>query len=195
MQLKAHKCILAALLLFGLGIIVGTIIVPAYRLVLQEDSTIHPAASELENEVAGLGENLFISEEFPREVAGMSRRKLLTGEDAEDIIYGILGQDFKISQAIIATYKNSEKEFMLFISEFATQGIAEKVIATMEKYLVESDSYGDIYTINLSNGTAVNYLEGEGRSSYFYYKDSRVFWVTVTGEAPTSVVEELYSTF
>ncbi len=191
MHLKAHKYVLVALLLFGLGFLVGTSLDLAYRRYTRERAallyaeTLNSAPKEEEAQP-------FV---FPRDVAGMPRSELLTGSQARDFISGYVGNGGSITEAYIGTFKGSRGEVVIFAADYTDSSEAREIRKMMERSLEEKAPFDASDIFELYAGVSVNRFLDRNTVHYFFSKGSRLLWVTVKSEEPLEVLRDVYTHF
>lgn len=193
MHLKAHKLVLIALLLFGVGLLLGTNLGNMYRR--------HTRGADFArlSSAVGVGSRTkdpeLSKDDFPREVAGMVRTNLLSGEEAEEFIYSFLGKERILSSAYIGTYKAANREAVVFVAEFLSHGEAEAVLDAMKKALNGNDTLNKYIEIYIPDEGAVNHVLDENKSHYFFSKGSRVIWLMAGAEECMEVLMDFYRYF
>ncbi len=192
MHLKAHKLVLIALLLFGVGLLVGTNLGNMYRRHTRDaDFALHTTeevgSSAIDPELS--------KDDFPREVVGMVRTNLLSGEEAEEFIYSFLGKERILSRAYIGTYKDADREAVIFVAEFLSRWEAAAVLDAMKKALNGKDTFNECSEKEILDGVTVNYLLAEKKSHYFFSKGSRVIWLMAGAEECIEILMDFYRYF
>ncbi len=190
MHLKAHKYVLLALLLFGLGYLVGTSLDMAYRRYTREQAAVNYSES-VEAAPNKVGETFA----FPREIAGLNRTELLQGEQARDFIHGYLGKDGSIQEAYIGTFKGSRGDFVIFAAFYPSTGKAEEIRESIEKALQEEHPFDDYSVVELYEDCFVNEWQDNNHVHYFFHKGSRLLWVTVQAEDPREILADIHRHF
>ena len=115
MHLKTHKMVLTALLLFGMGLLVGTNLEAVYRRSVREKALL--LYTRIRD--ADALEETVLREDLPREAAGMQRTEYLTGDRASDFMTGYLGKETELVQASIGTYKGNGREAIVFSARYS----------------------------------------------------------------------------
>ena len=191
MHLKAHKLILAALLLFGVGLLLGTGMGNMYRRHIRADAarlaTVDLGSGSMEQEL--------VAECFPREVGGMVQTNLLTGDQAADFIGRFLGPERRLSSAYIGTYKGAEREVVIFMAKFSAPAEAEAVFAAMERALEKNDTFTEVSEKHIFEDITVNYLLDDKNSHYFYLKGNRVIWLMAGPQECIETLMDFYLSF
>jgi hypothetical protein len=192
MHLKAHKLVLIALLLFGVGLLAGTSLGNMYRRYNREADF-----ARLVKAYAGSGtiEPGINHGDFPREVAGMVRTNLLAGEEATKFVYSYLGNERNLSSAYIGTYKDSQREVVIFVATFYSPEEAEDVLASMKKTLYGKDSFKECGEKSILDDVTVNFLQEANNSHYFYSKGTRVIWLMAGAGECIEVLTDFYRYF
>lgn len=191
MHLKAHKLVLAALLLFGVGLLLGTGMGNMYRRHIRAD------AARLAPVDLGSGsmEQELVNECFPREVAGLVQTNLLTGEQAEDFIGRFLSPEHSLSSAYIGTYKGAEREVVIFMAKFPAPAEAQAVLTATKRALEKNDNFTEVSEKHIFEDITVNYLLDDKNSHYFYLKGNRVIWLMGGPEECIETLLDFYLSF
>jgi hypothetical protein len=192
MHLKAHKLVLMALLLFGVGLLTGTSLGNMYRRHARDADFARHVKSELNS---GIIDPVVTNGDFPREVAGMVRTNLLTEEKAEEFVYSFLGKERVLSSAYISTYKDADREVVIFVAIFYSPWEAEEVLTAMKKTLQGKDIFKECSEKSILDDVTVNYLRDDKNSHYFYSKGNRVIWLMAGAEECIEILTDFYRYF
>jgi len=174
MQLKVHKYALLTLILFGLGLLVGSTLAPYFRRLTRSPFVLPSPILLRENGAVDNDQNEAL---FPEEVCGMSKAGMITGLDAADIIYGYVGRDNVIKEAFIGTYKNTEKEVTFFVSVLHSSQDAEMLFQRMYKTLQNKNIIETVHIREPREAFSVYSFQEKDLHHCFFIKGTRVIWL------------------
>ncbi|MBO8168597.1 MAG: hypothetical protein H0Z35_05320 [Thermoanaerobacteraceae bacterium] len=124
-------------------------------------------------------------EEFPKELAGMSLIKLVTGEEAKRNISQLHGVEIEVDKGLIAMFgaENGSRHMVIWVTESSNKAEATKLLQIMDEKMPDSKAFSN-YQVKLLNGHTYYYVSGIGLDNYYYQKGRRLYWVGIKDKDP-----------
>ncbi len=135
---------------------------------------------------------------LPQSLRGLPLQQEVSGPQAIAMISKMHNSDITIKQGYIGTYGGSQGQITLWISESNNAKDAEDLFAIMDQEILAANQNSTQGAPPFTNrkvfqqsGLKTVSVDGMGMQNYYLQKDTRVYWVGVTGLNPTAVLDQL----
>lgn len=151
-----------------------------------------PASFYREAEERG-GSGVCRSFEAPLEVAGLHLTSFASGEDASVELTEFLGSGLTVLEIYTPCYKGVSGEIVFWIVELGEVTEAKTLLLQMQQHVQNSPLFKDYQELCDSCVEKLHYASYTGDGTvfvhhYFYRKENRVYWVSMSGARQVSLL-------
>lgn len=199
-------------LLVGIGFFLGQYYATSKGMFWQTDGTIWSNADHLvfytgsdqEHEFSSvLTNNLELAEElcesneelqFPSKVSNLYMDKLVSGKEALDHSFQILGSEAPINRVYIPHYSSGEDEAIAWVFELDSSFEANQYLNKINDRMQESETCEQSGSFFIQN-IKVFYVKGLDYDNYYYLKNSIIYWFSFLADDPMPLFLKFYEQF
>lgn len=143
--------------------------------------------------LAGCNEVSRPVEPFDPHIEGLELVEWITGDDAMKAINKLHGMPIDVVTGFIAQYKGPHEKATIWVSEAASQELAEEQIMIMIQKMKDSrrspfSHYRDLYV----RGLKVVAFDGMGQTHYVFRDNKWVYWISADAKRIDNILQHVY---
>ena len=131
---------------------------------------------------------------FPPNVGQFSLEKLISGDEALELSYSILGEEVPIHRVYIVHYRFREEQAMLWIFELENEQDAEYLIGKMDsRFEVDQNNKG--FSSFYLKDDKICHVNMFDMDNYYFKKNSAILWISLVAPDPVPRFLAFYEIF
>ncbi|MDO9536240.1 MAG: hypothetical protein Q7J85_13175 [Bacillota bacterium] len=132
--------------------------------------------------------------QFPSKVSNLYMDKLVSGKEALDHSYQILGSEAPINRVYIPHYSSEKNQAIVWVYEMNSSPEAHEYLNKINYRMEESETCEQSESFFIEN-IKVFYVKSLDYDSYYYRKNNFIYWFSFQSDDPIPLFLKFYEQF